>query len=75
MRMVWIAQLGRLLRGERVAAAQSYEEARAQLDGAVSRERPPSTDRWFIIDASAGSDVGGDQEVDRPHAPPTTVAE
>jgi hypothetical protein len=32
------------------ASAQSYEDAREQLDGGISRPVPNSTDAWFVVD-------------------------
>jgi hypothetical protein len=50
MQMAWIDRARGLLRGERVASAQSYDDAREQLDGAAWREVPKSTDAWFVVD-------------------------
>lgn len=38
------------------AAPHSYERARANLDGAVSRDKPSSTDAWFVIDGELPPD-------------------
>jgi hypothetical protein len=48
MRYAWLDQARGVLR--RDAAAQTYEDARAQLHGAAWREMPKSTDAWFVLD-------------------------
>jgi hypothetical protein len=55
--MMELIERVRRLFGDRSAAAQSYEDARAGLNGGLCRELPENLESWFISDIPPSNDA------------------